>query len=153
MLGDFLDEPGHRGTRVHLPLQSSGKFTPQPTSAPRVVLVARPKGKCLGAAQLVPLSTNGNTTSSDLKASSITTHVARRVRDAFLRAFDLPPDFDLSGLAYQGTARWDSIGHMQLVAELEDEFGIMLEPEDIVEIGGYTEALGVLRKYGVDPSS
>ena len=101
----------------------------------------------------MPLSTDGNTTSSDLKASSITTHVARRVRDTFLRAFDLPPDFDLSGLAYQGTARWDSIGHMQLVAELEDEFGIMLEPEDIVEKGGYSEALGVLRRYGVDPSS
>ena len=154
MLGDFSDEPGHRGTRVHLPLESSGKFTPQPDWAPpSSASRTRPKGKCLGAAQLVPLSTDGNTTSSDLKASSITTHVARRVRDAFLRAFDLPPDFDLSGLAYQGTARWDSIGHMQLVAELEDEFGIMLEPEDIVEIGGYTEALGVLRKYGVDPSS
>ncbi len=34
MLGDFSDEPGHRGTRVHLPLESSGKFTPQPDLGP-----------------------------------------------------------------------------------------------------------------------
>jgi hypothetical protein len=37
----------------------------------------------------------------------------------------------LSGLTYQSTPLWDSVGHMNLVAILEDSFDIMMETDDI----------------------
>ena len=38
------------------------------------------------------------------------------------------------GLQYQGVELWDSVGHMTLVAALEDTFDIMLETDDIVDL-------------------
>ena len=56
----------------------------------------------------------------------------------------------LPGLAYQATAGWDSVGHMQLMTQLEDVFGIALEMEDILEFSSYEKGLDILRKYGVE---
>ena len=36
---------------------------------------------------------------------------------------------DVEGLAYQAIPEWDSVGHMQLMAGLEDCFGIELDVE------------------------
>lgn len=55
----------------------------------------------------------------------------------------------LPGLIYQAVARWDSVGHMQLMTQLEDVFGIALEMEDILEFSGYERGMDILRKYGV----
>jgi len=30
--------------------------------------------------------------------------------------------------------KWDSLNHLNLVVELEDEFGVSFEPEDIAEM-------------------
>lgn len=38
------------------------------------------------------------------------------------------------GLQYQGVELWDSVGHMTLVAALEDVFDVMLETDDIVDL-------------------
>lgn len=43
----------------------------------------------------------------------------------------------LAGLKYQGTEFWDSVGHMSLVAALEDAFDIMMETEDIIAFNSY----------------
>ena len=55
----------------------------------------------------------------------------------------------LPGLVYQDTAGWDSVGHMQLMTQLEDVFGIALEMEDILEFSSYEKGLDIMRKYGV----
>lgn len=41
---------------------------------------------------------------------------------------------------------WDSMGHLNLIAELEDEFGISLEPEEIIEMKSYSDVLIILKK-------
>lgn len=43
----------------------------------------------------------------------------------------------LSSLAYQGIDTWDSVGHMRLMAELEDAFGIEMETDDIIDFSSY----------------
>jgi acyl carrier protein len=55
----------------------------------------------------------------------------------------------LPGLVYQATSGWDSVGHMQLMTQLEDVFGIALEMEDILEFSGYEKGKDIMRKYGV----
>lgn len=58
-------------------------------------------------------------------------------------------DEQLPGLVYQATAGWDSVGHMQLMTQLEDVFGIALEMEDILEFSSYEKGMDIMRKYGV----
>ncbi len=58
-------------------------------------------------------------------------------------------DDQLPCLVYQATAGWDSVGHMQLMTQLEDVFCIALEMEDILEFSSYEKGLDILRKYGV----
>jgi acyl carrier protein len=52
-------------------------------------------------------------------------------------------------LEYQSVETWDSVGHMSLMAALEDEFDIMLEMDDIIDFGSYHTGIKTLEKYGV----
>lgn len=56
----------------------------------------------------------------------------------------------LNDLKYQGTELWDSVGHMTLMAELEDAFDIMLETDDIVDFSSYEIGKSILKKYDVE---
>jgi len=55
----------------------------------------------------------------------------------------------LKGLQYQGTELWDSVGHMSLMAELEDAFDIMMETDDIVDFSSYEKGMEILKKYDI----
>ena len=54
------------------------------------------------------------------------------------------------GLQYQGVELWDSVGHMTLVAALEDAFDIMLETDDIVDLSSFEKGIEILKKYEVE---
>lgn len=56
----------------------------------------------------------------------------------------------LGGLKYQGVDLWDSVGHMTLMAELEDAFDIMLETDDIIDFSSYEKGKEILKKYNVE---
>ena len=53
-------------------------------------------------------------------------------------------------LEYQSVEAWDSVGHMSLMAALEDEFDIMLEMDDIVDFGSYMTGIETMKKYGIE---
>ena len=55
-------------------------------------------------------------------------------------------------LNYQDIEAWDSVGHMSLVATLEDAFGIMMDTDDIIDFNSYEKGLELLTKaeYGVE---
>lgn len=55
----------------------------------------------------------------------------------------------LQGLEYQMTASWDSVGHMQLMAVLEDGFDIFLDTDDIIDFSSYEKGKQLLGKYGI----
>ena len=56
----------------------------------------------------------------------------------------------LNGLEYQGVDLWDSVGHMTLMAALEDTFDIMLDTDDIVDFSSYEKGKEILKKYDVE---
>lgn len=69
---------------------------------------------------------------------------------AFTDSLELTED-ELPGLQYQGTELWDSVGHMTLMAAIEDAFDIMLETDDIVDFSSYEKGKEILSKnYGID---
>ena len=69
---------------------------------------------------------------------------------AFIQVFEIKQDQLNSTLEYQSIKPWDSVGHMALVAELEDVFDIMLEMDDIVDFGSYETGIATMKKYGVE---
>jgi acyl carrier protein len=73
----------------------------------------------------------------------------QRLRDAFRTSLDLAPDAPVDDLQYQDNAQWDSLAHMSLVAAIEDEFGIMIDTDDVINMSSFTEAVRILGKYGV----
>ena len=56
----------------------------------------------------------------------------------------------LADLKYQDTELWDSVGHMTLVAALEDAFDIMLETDDIIDLSSYEKGKEILKKYDIE---
>ncbi len=73
-----------------------------------------------------------------------------KYNEAFINTFEIGQD-QLVGLKYQGITNWDSVGHMTLIAALEDAFDIMLDTEDIIDFSSYEKGMEILAKeeYGV----
>ena len=69
---------------------------------------------------------------------------------AFIQVFEIEQSQLNSTLEYQSVKLWDSVGHMAVVAELEDVFDIMLEMDDIVDFGSYETGIETMKKYGVE---
>ena len=67
---------------------------------------------------------------------------------AFMQAFDIDADTART-LEFQAIPAWDSVGHMGLVAALEEAFDIMLEPDDIVDMSSFAKGKELLAKYGI----
>ncbi len=68
---------------------------------------------------------------------------------AFCDSFEITED-KLIGLKYQQIELWDSVGHMTLVANLEDAFEIMMETDDIIDLSSYEKGKEILSsKYGI----
>jgi acyl carrier protein len=72
-----------------------------------------------------------------------------KYNNTFIELFSISED-DLRELTYQGIAAWDSIGHMQLISRIEDEFDIMFETNDIVDFSSYAKGIEILKKYNVE---
>ena len=53
-------------------------------------------------------------------------------------------------LKYNEIDEWDSIGHMTLMAALEEEYKITLETEDIIDFSSFKKGIEILKKYSVN---
>lgn len=56
---------------------------------------------------------------------------------------------ETKGLQYQGIEQWDSVGHMTLVAAIEDDFDISLDTDDIIDMSSFEKAQEILAKYDI----
>ena len=55
----------------------------------------------------------------------------------------------LNTLKYQD-AEWDSVGHMSLIAAIEEAFDIMLDTDDIIDFSSFEKGKEILEKYDVE---
>jgi acyl carrier protein len=62
-----------------------------------------------------------------------------------VEAADFSPD-----LAPEDVLRWDSLGHMTLVMDLEDAFGVHFEVDEITEMSSGRKILDLLKAKGVN---
>jgi acyl carrier protein len=62
-------------------------------------------------------------------------------------AFDIDSSVNTDDLIYRSYPAWNSIGHMMLVAALEDEFQAMLATEEILAMSNYNKVVEIMAKY------
>lgn len=72
-----------------------------------------------------------------------------KYNQVFCETLQLTED-KLASLKYQAVELWDSVGHMTLVAALEDAFDIMMETDDIIDLSSYEKGQEILAKYDVN---
>ena len=69
--------------------------------------------------------------------------------EAFIESFSIDENKLGDDLEYNSIPEWDSVGHMGLMAELEEAFDIMMEMDDIIDFSSYNTGKEILKKYKV----
>ena len=77
-----------------------------------------------------------------------TTTLRERLRAVFVQELDLGDDVDVENLKYRDIEQWDSVGHMALVAAIEDEFDVMLDTDQVIDMSSFEVALAMLEAMG-----
>ncbi len=73
----------------------------------------------------------------------------KRYNNCFIESFNLTEDKLGAELIYNSVIEWDSVGHMTLIAAIEDAFGISMDTEDIIDFSSYEKGKEILSKYSV----
>jgi acyl carrier protein len=68
--------------------------------------------------------------------------------EAFMSLMEIGPE-SLPTLKYQDIPAWDSIGHMALIATLEEKFEVELDIDDIIDFSSYEQGKLILGKYNI----
>jgi len=69
--------------------------------------------------------------------------------ECFVQTFAIEGKQVTPGLAYQSIPQWDSVGHMALIAEIENVFNVTLDTDDIIGMSDVSKAVEILGKHGV----
>ena len=76
----------------------------------------------------------------------------KKYSEIFKTALNIGDDKLNENLKYNEIEEWDSIGHMTLIAALEEEYKISLETDDIIEFSSFKKGMSILKKYNVEIS-
>ena len=71
-----------------------------------------------------------------------------KYRNAFVEGLGVSAE-QVDGLTFQSVPEWDSIGHMVLIAALEESFDIVFDTDDIVDFSSFEKGKEILKKYEV----
>ena len=72
-----------------------------------------------------------------------------KYNNAFVQVFGAKVENLNDDYGKETVAEWDSVHQLGLIAELEEAFDIMLDPEDIMEMTSYAKGKEILKKYEV----
>ena len=78
------------------------------------------------------------------------TRMKKPLDEVFSEALGIDRSLVSDTLAYNEIQEWDSIAHMSLVAALEENYGIMMESDDVIGMSSVAKAREILSKYGVE---
>jgi acyl carrier protein len=70
--------------------------------------------------------------------------------EVFIESFGVNQNDLNDELKYNSIPAWDSVGHMSMIAELEDKFEIMLEMDEIIDFSSYNKGKEILAIHKVE---
>lgn len=69
---------------------------------------------------------------------------------AFIEVFGAKAEDLNDSYGKETVAEWDSVHQLSLIAQFEEAFDIMFDPEDIMEMTSYAKGKEILSKYEVE---
>jgi len=72
------------------------------------------------------------------------------LRAIFSESLAISTEEVIDSLEYNTIPKWDSLGHMSIVAKIEDTFNIMLDTDDILDMNSFGKAKEILSKYDIE---
>jgi len=75
-----------------------------------------------------------------------------KYNQVFIECFALDESKLNTDLIYESIPEWDSVGHMGMIAGLEDAFEIEMDTDDIIDFSGYEKGKEIMAKYKVEMS-
>ena len=73
----------------------------------------------------------------------------QKLKSIFAEALEIDESQVTGELTYNSIAEWDSVAHMALVAEIDDQFDIMLDTDDVLDMSSFAKAKEILAKYDI----
>ncbi|EGP4984162.1 acyl carrier protein [Enterococcus faecium] len=73
-----------------------------------------------------------------------------KYKKIFIENLQLPEGFEeFSSLTIENTSNWDSLAQITLISDIETEFDIELETEDILLLNSFNAGIEILKEKGV----
>jgi acyl carrier protein len=70
------------------------------------------------------------------------------VEEVIARVFKIDSRTLVDGSGRDSLEKWDSMGHLQLITELEQHFGVSISIGDAMEMVSVGKVKEILRRYG-----
>lgn len=74
----------------------------------------------------------------------------QKLKTIFAEALGIEETVVTDDLSYNSIPEWDSVAHMALVAEIDDQFDIMLDTDDVLDMSSFAKAKEILKKYDIE---
>lgn len=74
----------------------------------------------------------------------------QKYKNCFVESFSIEENIVNDDLIYNSIDEWDSIGHMTLMASLEDCFSIQIDTDDVIDFSSFSKGKEILNKYGLE---
>lgn len=73
-----------------------------------------------------------------------------KYKKIFIESLSIQENSFDENVKYNEIPEWDSIGHMTLISNLESEFSISIDVDDILDFSSYKKGHELLKKYKVE---
>lgn len=73
----------------------------------------------------------------------------QKLISVFSEALGIEESLVTDDLSYNTIPEWDSVAHMALVAEIDDQFDIMMDTDDVLDMSSFSKAKEILAKYNI----
>ena len=68
------------------------------------------------------------------------------LRRIFVEIFGIPPSAYSDSLSYEDTREWDSLGHLDMVMAIQEEFGVEFEVDEVMDMENVGKIKEILQK-------
>ncbi|MER2121802.1 MAG: acyl carrier protein [Solibacillus sp.] len=73
----------------------------------------------------------------------------QKLREIFAESLGIEMSQVTEELTYNTIPEWDSIAHMALISDIDDQFDTMLDTDDVLDMSTFAKAKEILTKYNV----
>jgi acyl carrier protein len=75
---------------------------------------------------------------------------SNKLKESFSKALNISVDRISDELLYQSIPEWDSISHMVLISQLEEDFEVSIDTDDVIDLSSFEKAREILCKLGIN---